>query len=159
MSMTKKRVLAGVIGLIYAATYGFWTALATGGGHGNFVWFLMFIFVYLFGLYFPFMSILAVDLSSRFIKVIFGGLIVATMLASAVLIYGWISDPEGTYHDFEKMWGNYPGTVLICAVMHFIPNVVYIALLVRSFLFPPSGVDEAPISLDLNSTFDAVIHK
>src|SRR5687767_4159182 len=119
MSKTTKRVLAGVIGLVYAVVYGFWTMMVTGGGHGNLIWFLMFIFVYLFGVYFPFMNILAVDLSSRFVRIIYGGLILATICASLVLIYGWISDPESTYFDFQKMWENYQGTVLTCAVMHF----------------------------------------
>ena len=61
-SLAVKRIIAGAIGLLFAVVYGLWTMMLTGGGHGNFIWCLLFLFVEFVGLYFPLMAILAVDL-------------------------------------------------------------------------------------------------
>ncbi len=128
------------IGLIYALVYGFWTMLATGGGHGNFVWVLLFIFVELFGIYFPVMGAMIADLGSRFTKIIFGSLILFNVLASIVLLSSWIFEATGdSSDDFERMWGRYPGTVILCAFMHFLPSFVFTFFLIRAILF---GSDE-----------------
>ncbi len=104
-SITLRRLAAGFAGLIYAALYGFFAMFATGGGHGNFVWLFSFIFIEFFGIYFPVMGVLAVDLGSRFTKVIFGSLIIFNVIGSLLMLWGWtrgecwmISIKRGRWH-------------------------------------------------------------
>ncbi len=51
-SKSRKRLIAGTVGVAYAVLYGFWTLLLTGGGHVNFIWFFLFFSVEFCGLYF-----------------------------------------------------------------------------------------------------------
>jgi hypothetical protein len=85
-SIIRKRIMAGLIGLAYAILYGFWTLLATGGGHGNFVWFMLMFFPGIAGLYYPLMAVLAVDLRSFNAKVVFGGLLALNVIVSLLML-------------------------------------------------------------------------
>lgn len=49
--------------------------MLTGGGHGNFIWFILFLIAGFLGLYYPHVATLAVNLRSLVVKVIFGSLI------------------------------------------------------------------------------------
>jgi hypothetical protein len=150
-SLTIKRIIAGVAGLIFAVVYGFWTMLLTGGGHGNFIWVGMFLFVEFFGLYFPLMAILAVDLRRRFTKVVFGSLMVFNLVASSIMIAGWIGESGGDRpSDYEKMM-QISGSdwVVFSAAVHFLPTLIFAVLLIRSILAGPS-MDTADDRVNLN---------
>ncbi len=129
--------------------------LATGGGHGNFIWFLMFLFIEFVGLYFPLMAVLAINLKSFIVKVIFGSLIGFNLIASTIMIVGWIFETE-TYgrdvNDFERMLRvNGIGMVIFSAGAHFLPTVIFLFLLIRSILFGTSLTDEDDsVSLNLS---------
>ena len=148
--MILRRILAGLGGLVYAAAYGFWTMFATGGGHANFVWLFLFVFVYLFGIYFPLMAVLAVDLRSRIVKIIFGSLIVYSLLGSVLLLGAWITDAtEGSLDDFNKMWTWYRETVLVCGAIHFLPIIFFSVLLIVA-IFKRGSSDDSSASLGLS---------
>lgn len=129
--------------------------LATGGGHGNFIWFLMFMFIEFVGLYFPLMAVLAINLKSFIVKVIFGSLIGFNLIASTIMIIGWIFETE-TYgrdvNDFERMLQvNGIGMVIFSTGAHFLPTVIFLFLLIRSILFGTSLTDEDDsVSLNLS---------
>lgn len=138
-SLVARQVIAGAVGLVYAVIYGFWTMLATGGGHGNFVWIGLFLFVEFFGLYFPLMCVLAVNLRSFFIKILFGSLIAFNLIASTIMILGWMTETEPLKNgmtDFQRMMeGSGIWSLILCAAAHFLPTIVFAFLLVRSILF------------------------
>lgn len=141
-----KRILAGAIGLLFAVVYGFWTMLITGGGHGNFVWFVMFMTVDYFGLYFPLMSVMAVDLRPKLIKIVFGSLIGFNLIASSIFLLCWvIGIPVGAAekNDFSEMLRiNGIGWILICAAAHFLPTIIFSFLLIKSIMFGSSLSDD-----------------
>jgi len=155
VSLITRQVIAAGTGLLYAVMYGFWTMLATGGGHGNFIWFLLFLFVEFVGLYFPLMCVLAVNLKSFFVKVIFGSLIGFNLIASTIMVLGWILDTEpgrnGTT-DFERMMNiNGVGWIIFSIAAHFLPTLIFAFLLVRSILLGTSlGKDDDNVSLNLH---------
>lgn len=155
-SLTLKRIIAGVIGLFFAVVYGFWTMLITGGGHGNFVWFMMFMTIEYFGLYFPLMSVMAVDLRSKLIKIVFGSLIGFNLIASFIFLLCWVSGiPIGKAvekNDFSEMLRiNGVGWILVCAIAHFLPTIIFLFLLVKSTFFGSSLSDEnESVSLNLS---------
>jgi hypothetical protein len=130
-----KRVIAGLIGVAFAICYGFWTMLATGGGHVNFIWLLLFIFVEFFGLYFPIMAILSVNLRPLITKVVFGSLVGFNLFASVLMIVDWIGDRSEEVTDFARtLRSNGYETVVICGAIHFLPTIVFAALLIRSII-------------------------
>ena len=152
ISTTGKRIIAGVVGTLYAVVYGFWTLFATGGGHGNFIWFGLFFFAGCFGLYYPIMAILAIDLRERFIRIVFGGLIVFNLAASIIMIVGWITEQGGDRaSDFSKVIQHSGlGSVVFCAAMHFWPTILFSVLLIRSVVGGGSIANaDAPVSLNL----------
>lgn len=126
--------------------------LLTGGGHGNFIWFMMFLLIEFFGLYFPLMAVLSIDLRSLLIKIIFGSLIGFNLIASSIMIYGWITEvgENGKPSDFSKMV-QVSGieSIVICAAAHFLPTVIFAFLLIRSILFSGS-LPEEEITVSLN---------
>jgi hypothetical protein len=145
-----KRLAAGFVGLAYAALYGFLTMLATGGGHGNFIWLMLFVFVEFFGIYIPLMAILAVDLRSRFVKIVFGALIGFNIVASCILIGGWITE-AGENSDFSRqMEINGFESFPIFAALHFLPTFVFGLLLIRAIWRSGAATEESAASvLDL----------
>jgi hypothetical protein len=145
-----KRFVAGVIGVLFAVLYGFWTMLATGGGHVNFIWFFLFLFAEFVGLYFPLMAVLAVDLRARLSKIIFGSLIGFNLIVSVVMIYGWITETTLST-DFSKTFPHYGVKgLLFFAAVHFLPTFVFAFLLIRSIMRGKSQVeDDSLISLKL----------
>ncbi|MEO7660700.1 MAG: hypothetical protein ABIV48_13885 [Pyrinomonadaceae bacterium] len=139
-SLSVKRTYAVAIGVVYAVIYGFWTMLATGGGHGNFIWFLLFLFVEFGGLYFPLMVALSVNLKPFLVRVIFGSLIAFNLIVSSIMIVGWANESrvDGP-SDFEKMMQIYGlPEFLIFPVAHFFPTLIFAFLLIRSMLFDRS---------------------
>lgn len=146
ISLTTKKLIAALVGLIYAVVYGFWTMSITGGGHGNFIWLGLFVFIEFFGLYFPLMIVLAFDLRSQLRKIIFGSLIAFNLVASTVMILGWATETETAGErpsDFAKMIQiNGIGFVIFCALAHFLPTIIFAFLLTRSILFNKSLSDD-----------------
>ena len=135
-SLGTRRLIAGVGGVLYALVYGFWTVIATGGGHVNFIWLWLFLTVCFFGLYFPLMAVMAVDLRSRLIKLIFGSLIVFYLLASMVMILGWVNEQATDRpSDFARaIRANGTEGILLCTALHFLPTIIFTFFLIKSIL-------------------------
>ncbi len=131
----RKRIIGGLIGGAFAAIYGFFTILTTGGGHGNLVWFLMFVIAEFFGLYFVVMGALAADLKTFFQKVLFASLLAYGFLVSILMIGMWIGGGNSDWtNDFSKVWTSNYGLVLFTGVVHFFPLMIFTFILVRSIL-------------------------
>ncbi len=151
-SLAVKRIIAGAIGLLFAVVYGLWTMMLTGGGHGNFIWLLLFLFVEFVGLYFPLMAILAVDLRPFLAKIFFSSLICFNLVVSSIMIIGWMTESgDNGLSDFQKMWQMGAGWILFAAFAHFLPTIIFIFLLIRSILFGSSlADDDQTFSLNLS---------
>ena len=151
--MLLKRFAAGVIGVLYAVLYGFWAMLATGGGHVNFIWLFLFFIVGFFGLYYPVMAVLLVDLRKRLLKMIFGSLIGFNLIVSVVMIVGWITEKDGDRpSDYSRMvQHNGIEGVLLCGSLHFLPTLVFAFMLIRAITRDGSkgDNDDSLLSLQL----------
>ena len=125
--------------------------MLTGGGHGNFIWCLLFLFVEFVGLYFPLMAILAVDLRSFLAKMLFSSLICFNLIVSLIMIVGWMTESGAGPSDFQKMWQMGAGWVVFAAFAHFLPTIIFLFLLIRSIMCGSSlSVDDQTVSLNLN---------
>ncbi len=149
----KKTILAGLLGLAYISIYGFFTMFETGGGHGNFVWLMLLIFVNCFGLYFPLMAMIAVNLRSWTARIIYGCLLAANVIASIIMILAWISETSSTGPtDFERtMNAGGINEIIFSTAIHFLPSLVFFILLLRS-LMKAKGLPDSDdvISLQLS---------
>lgn len=152
-SKTVKQLIRAAMGVLYAFAYGLWTMLPTGGGHGNFIWFMVFFFVEFFGLYFPIMAALSVDLRSRTTKLVFGSLILFNLIGSLVLIGGWIFDTsDKSSRDFANAWerGNF-SFALFCVFIHFLPTIFFAFQLIKAMYSGTDSPDEDQmVTLDLD---------
>ena len=147
----KKRLTWAAAGLGYALLYGFWTAFITGGGHGNFIWFLLFIFVEFLGLYFPLMAALGADLDTRGKRIVFGSLILFNLISSSILLLGWITDygPNGR-SDFAKVIRiNGYGFVMFCIGAHFAPTLFFLVRIIRAVLTGSESDEDRVLGLKL----------
>ncbi|MBK7932781.1 MAG: hypothetical protein IPK01_04640 [Acidobacteria bacterium] len=126
--------------------------MITGGGHGNFIWFLLFLFVEFVGIYFPLMAILAVDLRSFLAKILFSSLICFNLIVSSIMIIGRMTESGGARPtDFQKMWQMGAGWVVFAAFAHFLPTIIFLFLLIRSIVFGSSLSDnDEAVSLNLS---------
>lgn len=151
-SLTKKRLIAATVGLFYAVIYGFWTMIATGGGHVNFVWIWLFIAVGFLGLYYPLMAVMAVNLRNFVTKLIFGTLIGFYVIASTVILVGWVNEPATDRpSDFSRaMRVNGADGLAFCAALHFLPVLVFSFFLIRPTLYKSSVSDDETTVLDLS---------
>lgn len=134
LSVARKRLIAGLIGLAYAVVYGFWTMLATGGGHINFIWLFLFLFLGFGGLYYPMMAMLSVNLRGMFRKIVFGGLIGFNLIVSVVMIADWVT-AKGTDQpsDFERtVNANGYVAVVMFGLIHFLPTLAFSFFLLRA---------------------------
>ena len=145
----RKYVIALLAG---AFVYGFWTMLITGGGHVNFIWIWLFITVDMFGLYFPIMSVLSLNLQTQIVRIIFGALIAANLILSSIIIYGWVTEIDvERLSDFSRtIRANGIGAVYFFAALHFLPTIIFLIILIWSVVLHPSSVVEEPLSLDLS---------
>lgn len=150
--MMAKRVIGGLLGLGYAIGYGFWTMLLTGGGHGNFIWMILFFTAYLFGLFFPIMGALAVDLRPIVIKSAFGTLLFVSVLIHVLIIAPALSGGPGDLTaDLQKSWARGPLMVIFSATVHFLPIAILSLVLVRSIFFGAETIEhDEPVGLGLN---------
>ncbi len=127
----KKRFIWSAVGLGYAVVYGFWTMMTTGGGHGNFIWFVLFLLGYIFGLIFPAMGLVLADLRPRWAKV--AGLLISIVAAGLTLRQLLLLGEKGT-QDVVDTWNRSPMSFVIMSVIHFLPLVAFTALVVRSMI-------------------------
>lgn len=134
----KKRLVYAVIGLAYAVIYGFWTMLITGGGHGNFLWFMLFLSSYLFGLYFPAIGFLGADLRPLWAQATGVALSIVTFGLTVIQLLGL--GTEGM-EDVVKSWNRSELFFLFASVIHLLPSVVFLALVIRSLLRDDSYVE------------------
>lgn len=126
----KKRLKWAALGLAYAFIYGMFTGMATGGGHGNFLWVVLFLFAYFFGLFFPAMGFMIADLRPLWAK----SAGIAICLVSTLLTITQLMSlgTEGT-EDVVRSWERSPVSFVFISIIHFLPLLIFIALLVRSF--------------------------
>lgn len=131
----KPQALYAGLGFTYAVIYGFWTMLITGGGHGNYVWFLLFCYVSLLGLYFPLMGALYADLKLKSARRVFLTLLFFHFAASSILLIGWVvgvADEffyDGLAQTVELMGAT---SLALFATLHYMPSLVLAALYLRS---------------------------
>jgi hypothetical protein len=132
-----KRLLGLVIGLIFGAIYGFIALLSTGGGHGNFIWIMMF-FPTMFGLLvFPVIGFLAVDLKARIYRIIF----VLVMLFHYVGIFIQLYGSESLLRDTRKIWALEPQVTILGASIYLLIQLFIWAFFVRGLLSAPATDD------------------
>ena len=129
---TKYRLTGTAVGLVYGVAFAFLAAIATGGGHGNFVW----IFIYIIPLigpviYFPVMGFLAGDLRSFFSKIIYVGLLITHYLVLASLT---LFSTGEMAEDNAKMLSRDPTGLITMIVAYLIGQIPLVLLLVRSLL-------------------------
>ena len=137
-----KRVIGGLVGLGYAICYGFWTMLLTGGGHGNFIWMILFFTAYLLGLFFPIMGALAVDLRPIIATAAFGTLLIVSLTIHVIMIAPILSGSPGDMSsDLQKTWARGGSMVIFSAILHFLPIAVLSLILVRSIVFGEETIE------------------
>lgn len=152
MSPLAKNVSAATAGVVYAVVYGLWTAVATGGGHVNFIWFWMFFTVNMFGLYFPIMAVLAVNLNGSATRFAFAALLLVNFFISAVMLYGWVNEPpKDRASDFTRALAvNGWDGLVFDALFHFLPTIVFGGLLFAVTRIKPFTEEENSQSIFLN---------
>lgn len=150
-SITTKRIIRGVVGLLFAFIYGFWTILATGGGHGNYIWFYLFMVAGFYGFYYPIMAALSADLRPTILKVVFGALVIFNLAASSALIIAWVFGLTGKRLDeFNKTYEVIGlGGILFSGVVHFLPTIVFAFQLAMAVVWDASPCDDesAPLKI------------
>jgi hypothetical protein len=137
----KKRLIFAAVGFAYAFVYGFWTMFITGGGHGNFLWLMLFFFAYIAGLFFPIAGFVAADLRPLSAK----STVVAILAVNLFLtvIHFTTMGEEGS-HDLAASWDRSAAGFMLALVVHAFPVVLLIGLLCRSFLDEASEEAELP---------------
>jgi hypothetical protein len=140
VTLDTKRLVGAGIGALYALSYGIWTMIATGGGHGNFIWLWLFIVTHFFGGFFIVMGALAVELRTATTRLVFASLITLNFATSTYHIEDWVRDTQGT-GDFATQWQRDPFTVLLCGGLHFAPLVFFAGVLIRD-LFESSQIGQ-----------------
>ena len=122
-----KRSIGFLIGLFYAATYGFWTMLITGGGHGNFLWFWLFCNTYFLGLFFPIAGLLVADLNPKSARISLAILLSVHFLAlSGNLIFGLGQMTD----DIQRSWDRVTHTsIVIMTIVHVLPPILLVVIL------------------------------
>lgn len=136
----KNRLIGLCIGLVYALVYGLFTMFITGGGHGNFLWLLLFVFSYFFGLFFPISGFLIVDLQPIWAKAVLGMLLVLHIVALwwyfGSLVTGILeNDQQGLLiGDVLKSREKSPGSFIFFASIHLTPLIVVVSMLFNSFV-------------------------
>jgi len=120
-----RRLIGSIIGLVFGAAYGFFATLMTGGGHGNFLWIMMF-FPTIFGLLvFPVIGFIAADLKPKIYKVFF----VLVMLFHYVGIPIQLFSQKGLISGTALAWAREPEGVLFCAAVYLSTQGVIWAIL------------------------------
>lgn len=127
----KKRLIFAAVGFAYAFIYGFWTMFITGGGHGNFLWLMLFFFGYIAGLFFPIAGFIIADLRPLSAKSA-GIAILAVNLFLTVLHFATLGE-EGT-KDLAESWDRSSAGFMVASVIHVFPAVLLLALVCRAFL-------------------------
>lgn len=125
-----KRLIGLLIGLIVGAIYVLFAALMTGGGHGNFIWILMFFPPMLGFLVFPIIGFLAVDLKARIYRIIFVLVMLFHYAGILIQLYG----SEALLNDTRKIWAFQPGVTILCATIYLSVQMVIWAFFVRGLL-------------------------
>lgn len=127
----KKRMIWALAGLIWSAGHGFFTMLATGGGHGNFLWVMAFFSAYLLGILIPVTAFFVAEVKPFWAQV-GGWALVATMI-TLPLVTLFPLDP-GMKRDIAKSWDRTPVFFVLLSALHFVP----IAFFISQLLLQPS---------------------
>ena len=117
-----KRLYVSIVGFAYAVVYGFFTLFITGGGHGNFLWFMAFLITFFCGLFFPIAGFLVVDLRKLWARIALLTLLFLNLFAT--LWFFWSGLGDDGYEDLVKSWTrNFIGFIIFSAI-HIVPVLV-----------------------------------
>jgi hypothetical protein len=128
-ALTRRRFLFCCTGLAYGIAYAFFSVMVTGGGHGNFLWMMIYgpPIAGPIG-FFVATSALAADLRSKWSKLSLGMLLI---LHYALLIVN-IAFPQGELAlDNAKMLAGNAGTLVFMSAVYLIGQVGLILALFR----------------------------
>jgi len=139
-----KRAIGLAIGFIFAFVYGFFTMLATGGGHGNVLWFLLFLYAGLYGFYYPLIGFVIPDMRPFWARAIAVSLVVANLSISVIVIIWAV-----IIQDIQKSWRRDSTVFIFLAVVHFGPLVVIAINVISRSLIEKETDDptDGPISI------------
>lgn len=124
----KKRFVAAAIGLIYAILYGVFTLMITGGGHGNFIWFTLFLGTYFVGIFFPVAGFLVVDLHAKWARISIVVLLSLHLIALSFWVTKSFGPEEWPY--LLKDWNRSQLSFIFFAVLHFLPVIFVITFVI-----------------------------
>ncbi|MFN6962291.1 MAG: hypothetical protein ACK4S4_00835 [Pyrinomonadaceae bacterium] len=126
------KLIGAAAGFVYSVVYSFLALMATGGGHGNFIWlFLYFIPVLGPLVYFPVMGWLAADLRSIISRSVYIALLIGEYLVLASLTIFAKGDVAA---DNAKTWERNPEVMYFMGAVYLAGQVPLVLLLIRSFL-------------------------
>jgi len=131
MGTVMKRVTGAIGGLIYAAGYGFFCAMSTGGGHVNLIWFILFFGAYFAGLFFVLAGMLVVDLSPIWAKIAMGVLL---SLNWFMTIYFTLNSLETFTLDMTTSWNRQPIGLIVTSFLYFLPPLSLSAILLKKII-------------------------
>lgn len=131
-TFTKSRLVGASLGLVYGIAYAFVALMATGGGHANWLWSLIFIIPFVGPLiYFPLMGALAGDLRPLMSKAVFAALLIAHLLCVAT--YTIFADGN-IARDNARMWERSHEGLLMMAGFYFVGQAPLLVAFVKSLL-------------------------
>ena len=137
----KRRLIFAALGFAYAFLYGLWTVFITGGGHGNFIWFMLFFFGYLGGLFFPIAGFILADLRPLWARATGLSILIVNL---TLTVFHFATMGEISHNDLAESWDRSSTGFMVASVIHAFPAVLLLALICRSFLVQQSEVVELP---------------
>lgn len=105
--------------------------LATGGGHGNFLWLLLFLYAEFLGLFFPLIGFALPDLRPIWARAVAISLVVANLVISIIVVI-W----GGVDQDIQKSWQRSPELFVVLALAHFVPLI-----LIATYVFAKASTE------------------
>ena len=132
MTERVKRTIGFIGGIIYSVLLFFFVAMGTGGGHGNFILPELYFNVFFFGLFYPVLGCLMVDLRRGSVRIVFGALLAIEFLMIAVYFWRrlsenmdatelrkWIGDPDFLVNNAIGIGVLFGGPILVSIVIFF----------------------------------------
>ena len=126
----KRRLLGLAVGLCYAVGYGFLTMLMTGGGHGNFLWFMAFSLTFFLGLFFPAAGFLVVNLKPVWARAGLMTLLFLNLFSTVYFFWGFLT-PE-LWEDMAKSWELSRIGFIVFSAFHCIPLIALWVIALRN---------------------------
>ncbi len=125
-----RRVTGLLVGIVYGLIYTFLAVMATGGGHGNFIWLFIYIIPFIGPLvFFSVLGFLATDLRPFVSKVIFGSLLICHYSVFALLTIFADGDIAA---DNARTWSKYPSNIYFMVVVYLVGQLPLLAIFAKS---------------------------